>query len=68
MEDEKGCRNYTIVNINSNSLKRDAETIENVINVHSEDGYIFHSIIPKISDGETEGYIILFDNTEAFNK
>lgn len=43
-----------------NWLKRDSEELNRVIGVYAEDNYILHSVVPKISEGDTEGYILIF--------
>ncbi|MFB7303541.1 hypothetical protein [Heyndrickxia sporothermodurans] len=67
MEDEryKLYKDYSTIYVQSNSLKKDSEDIDHVIRVHSEDGYILHSVIPRICDSETEGYILIFDSTNV---
>ncbi|MGG4506855.1 hypothetical protein ABEP00_17075 [Heyndrickxia sporothermodurans] len=67
MEDEryKLYKDYLTIHVKSNHLEQDSKDLDDVIRVHSEDGYILHSVIPRISDGETEGYILIFDSTNV---
>ncbi|MFJ8263304.1 hypothetical protein ACIQ4I_15345 [Rummeliibacillus sp. NPDC094406] len=67
LDDEKynNYKSYSTCIVKSRGLKRDSDEIDRVIRVHSEDGYILHSIVPRISEGETEGYILTFDSTNV---
>lgn len=44
---------------------KEADDIEAVLNTWAEDGYVLSSITPKVDEGTTEGFIIVFDATNA---
>ncbi|MGE7607662.1 hypothetical protein ACQKML_13725 [Peribacillus frigoritolerans] len=58
-------KGYSTIYVESNGLRRDSNELDRVIRVHSEDNYILHSIVPRVYEGETEGYILIFDHTEV---
>lgn len=51
--------------IQAESLKTDAEEIDRVVRIWTEDGAVLHSVIPRINEGSTEGYIIVLEITEV---
>lgn len=51
--------------IRTSGLENDSEELDRVIRIWSEDGAILHSIVPKVDDGSTEGYIIVLEITEV---
>ena len=58
-------RQYKTLYIPAKSEKVDAEEITRVIQIWSEDGAVLHSIVPRVYEGSTEGYIIVLDITEV---
>ncbi|MEC1725868.1 hypothetical protein P9E34_14210 [Schinkia azotoformans] len=64
MEEDK-YKDYSTEYINSNDIETDSKELDRVIKVHSEQGYILHSVIPKVCEGDTQGYILIFDCTNV---
>jgi len=43
----------------------DARDLNNKLNEFGESGYILHSVVPKIDDGETVGYLVIYDMSKV---
>jgi hypothetical protein len=56
---------YTTKYVPTKSLSLDAGEIDDVIRIWSEEGAILHSVIPKVDEGSTEGYIIVLEITDV---
>lgn len=64
-EDYKDYKDYKAIYIVANSGEQDAKDLDHAIRVYSEDGGLLHSITPRIEDGDTVGYVIVFDLTNV---
>lgn len=58
-------KKYKTIFVNSNGLKSDTEELDRVISVHSNNECVLHSVMPRVSEGRTEGYILIFDSTKV---
>jgi hypothetical protein len=58
-------RRYKTLYIPARGETSDTEEIERVLQIWSEDEAILHSIVPRVYEGSTEGYIIVLDITEV---
>ena len=59
-------KNYNVIPIGSSrNLEKDAEELARVIKVWTDDGAVLHSVIPRVYESETEGYLLIVDTTEV---
>lgn len=56
---------YTTKFVRTSGLEIDAKELDRVIRIWTDDGAVLHSVIPKVDEGSTEGYIIVLEITDV---
>lgn len=57
--------NYSVLKINGTLTdKSPLETLEEHLNLQGEDGYRLHSVVPQVSEGNTEANILIFESED----
>lgn len=58
-------KQYKSIYLPAKGEHADTEEMARIVNIWTEDGAVLHSVIPRIYEGATEGYIILLDITDV---
>lgn len=55
-------KKYSTLFVKSINGMKDEQELHKTLQFHTEDGSILHSVIPRIDEGTTEGYMLVFED------